>query len=394
MSFPTVNAHPAEADAADQRRSTMQHRFNDRPLLVFWEVTTACDLACRHCRADAQHQANPHELNTVEGRQLIDELSQLASPRPILVLTGGDCLKRPDLLQLIDYAKASAIPVALAPSVTPLLTRATMDEWRDHGVKTVSISLDGMDAATHDGVRGVPGHFSATLTALRELKEAGFTVQINTTVMAGNVEQLSDIVQILLRHDIDIWEVFLLVATGRGAGIAATSPQQNEDVGHFLVDASRYGVTVRTVEGPFVRRIAQQRHEGVASPATGELYDRLRRRLRDVVGEPTHTPCVPSAATRDGNGIVFVGATGEVYPSGFLPRSLGNVRRSSLMNLYRNAPLMRAIRDADFQGACGRCSFKRLCGGSRSRAFAATRDPLGSDPACVMVRPLHSSRAT
>ena len=376
----------ASLHSAEHRRAILQRRFNDRPLLVFWELTKACDLACRHCRADAQRNASLGELTTAEGYQIIDELSQFASPRPILILTGGDCLKRPDLLELIDYAKRASLPVALAPSVTPLLTPDTMREWRDHGVTTASISLDGKDEQTHDGVRGVSGHFSATMTTLSALKDAGFTVQINTTIMAGNVEQLADIAAILVAQNIDIWEVFFLVATGRGTEVGATTPQQNEDVCHFLVDASRYGVTVRSVEGPFLRRVTQQRHEGVTGPRTGQLYERLRQRLLYVLGDPTHDPCVPSAATRDGNGIVFVSATGDVYPSGFLPHALGNVRESSLIALYRNAPLMVSIRDADFHGTCGRCSFKRLCGGSRSRAFATTGDALGSDPACVMVR--------
>ena len=371
--------------AGDRRRAVLQRRFNDRPLLVFWEMTKACDLACLHCRADAQHCPAPDELSTAEGMRMIDDLSALAAPRPILILTGGDCLKRADLLELIDHAKSSSLPVALAPSVTPLLTTERMRELRAHGISTVSISLDGRDPATHDAVRGVPGHFEATLRTLRELKDAGFTVQINTTVMAGNVEQLADVAELLHELRIDIWEVFFLIPTGRGVDVNATTPQQNEDVCHFLVDASQYGFIVRSVEGPFLRRVNQQRLEGVEGPATGELYARLRRRLGELLGEPTHEVCAPSAATRDGNGIVFVGATGDVYPSGFLPTALGNLRESSLVEVYRDAPLMRAIRDASFTGPCGTCEFRDLCGGSRSRAFAASGDPLASDPACLLV---------
>jgi radical SAM protein len=383
-----LNAHEmsrSELHPGDHRREVLQRRFNDRPLLVFWEMTKACDLACFHCRADAQHEPGPCELSTDEGRHLIDELAQLASPRPILILTGGDCLKRPDVLELIDYARSVAVPVALAPSVTPLLTTDRMIELREHGIKTVSISLDGMDATTHDAVRGVPGHFDATMTTLGQLKDAGFTVQINTTVMARNVEQMADIARLLHTQRIDIWEVFFLISTGRGTDVNASSPQQNEDICHFLVDASQYGFTVRSVEGPFLRRVNRQRHEGIAGPATSDLYDRLHARLRELLGQPTHDVCAPSAATRDGNGIVFVGATGDVYPSGFLPLPLGNLRAASLVTLYRDTPLMRAIRDAAFHGVCGECSYRQLCGGSRSRAFASSGDPLASDPACVLV---------
>ncbi len=371
--------------AREHRYEVLQRRFTDRPLLVFWEMTKACDLACFHCRADAQHEPSPCELSTDEGRRMIDELAALASPRPILILTGGDCLKRPDLTELIDYARSVAVPVALAPSVTPLLTPEKMRELREHGVKTVSISLDGMDATTHDAVRGVPGHFDATMATLGHLKQAGFTVQVNTTVMARNVEQMADIARILHVNHIDIWEVFFLISTGRGTDVNASTPQQNEDICHFLVDASQYGFTVRSVEGPFLRRVNQQRHDLAPGPATSDLYHRLHRRLGELLGEPTHDVCAPSAATRDGNGIVFVGATGDVYPSGFLPLALGNLRDSSLVEIYRDHPLMRSIRDAAFVGACGACSFRQLCGGSRSRAFAVSGQPLESDPACILV---------
>ena len=385
MKIQEHGARDSGVRAGEHRREILQRRFQDRPLLVFWEMTKACDLACSHCRADAQSERGPRELTTEEGRRMIDSLAVLASPRPILILTGGDCLKRPDLVELVDYARAAQLPVALAPSVTPLLTRVRMDELRRHGISTVSISLDGMDATTHDAVRGVQGHFTATMIALNQLKDAGFTVQINTTVMATNVEQLADVAKILRDLRIDIWEVFFLIPTGRGIDVNASSPQQNEDICNFLVDASQYGFVVRAVEGPFLRRVSQERQNRIGGPATSELYGRLAARLRDVLGPPTHDVCAPSAATRDGNGIVFVGATGDVYPSGFLPLAQGNVRQTSLIDIYRDSPIMKAIRDAAFHGVCGQCASRQLCGGSRSRAFAVSGDPLGSDPACILV---------
>ena len=235
----------------------------------------------------------------------------------------------------------------------------------------------------------MPGHFAATMLTLRQLKDAGFTVQINTTVMAGNVRQFADVAALLRDFHIDIWEVFFLISTGRGVDVNATTPQQNEDLCHFLVDASRYGFIVRSVEGPFLRRVNQQRLEMVEGPATGSLYQFLGERLRELLGPPTHDVCAPSAATRDGNGIVFVGATGDIYPSGFLPTPLGNLRHHSLIEVYRDSPVMRAIRDTAFSGPCGSCDYRELCGGSRSRAYAASGDPLASDPACILVSPAH-----
>lgn len=373
-------------------RTMARRQFEDRPLLVFWEMTKACGLACLHCRACAQLEPSEDELSEVEGRALIDELAAMGRPRPILILTGGDCLKRPDLLELISYAAERAVPVAVAPSVTDLLDDSIMHALRQHGVKTVSLSLDGANAATHDGVRGVQGHFDATMKAVSSLKRCGFTVQINTTVMASNIEQLADVAALVRDRGVDIWEVFFLIVTGRGASAMATTAQQNEDVGNFLVDASRYGFTVRTVEAPFFRRIAAERRDaGDDGPdyVGSALYASLRERLVTLLGEPSLPARTPSAATRDGKGIIFVATNGDVYPSGFLPVRLGNVREQKLSDIYRDNELLRKIRGADFSGVCGRCAFAQICGGSRSRAFATSGDPLASDPGCLLVESGH-----
>ena len=358
-------------------------RFDDRPLLVFWETTTACDLACRHCRACAVSEPRPGELTTDEGRALIDELAAVGRPRPILVLTGGDCLKRPDLVELVAHAEARQVPVALAPSVTALLEDETLRQVRAHGVTTASLSLDGAGPATHDGVRGIPGHFDRTIEAIARLRRHGFTVQVNTTVMAANLDELADVAVLLHSLGVDIWEVFFLITTGRGVDVAETTAAQNEDVCEFLVDASRYGFTVRTVEAPFFRRVsAERRHR----PARGgPLYRRLHHQLVTRLGEPTAPVRAPSAATRDGKGIVFVSADGDIYPSGFMPLRLGNVRTDGLLDVYRTHPTLRAIRAASFHGPCGTCTHAERCGGSRARALAATGDPLASDPGCLLV---------
>jgi radical SAM protein len=358
-------------------------RFDDRPLLVFWETTTACDLACRHCRACAVSEPRPGELTTEEGRNLIDELAAVGRPRPILVLTGGDCLKRPDLLELVSHAEARGVPVALAPSVTPLLEDEILNQVRAHGVTTASLSLDGAGPATHDGVRGIPGHFDRTIDAIARLRRQGFTVQVNTTVMAPNLEELGDVAVLLHGLGVDIWEVFFLITTGRGVDVAETTSYQNEDVCEFLVDASRYGFTVRTVEAPFFRRVAAERRHRPARG--GSLYSRLHQRLVSQLGEPSAPVRAPSAATRDGKGIVFVAADGDIYPSGFMPLRLGNVRVDGLLDVYRTHPTLRAIRGASFHGPCGVCTYAERCGGSRARALAATGDPLGSDPGCPIV---------
>jgi radical SAM protein len=353
-----------------------------RPILVFWETTRACLLACRHCRASAIPTSLPGELSTEEGERFLDSLTGFGRPYPVLVLTGGDVLMRPDLLRLTARARRLGLPVAVSPSVTERLEPSVLDAIRRNGVKVASISLDGAGPETHEGLRGVDGHFQKTLAAIGLLRGHGFTVQVNTVVRPENVEELPQIAALVAAAGASIWELFFLVRVGRGSQLAELSPQENEDVSHFHVDASRYGFIVRTVEAPFFRRVVAWQQEGRECD-TGALYERLSARLRTLLGEPRTKARAQTKGTRDGKGIVFVSHDGDVYPAGFLPLAVGNVREQSLVDLYRDSPLLREIRAARFSGRCGACEYADLCGGSRARAYATSGDPLGEDPACA-----------
>ncbi len=357
-----------------------------RPILVFWETTKACGLACRHCRAEAVAASAPGELTDPEAGAFLDSLAGFGSPRPVLVATGGDVLERRDLDALLDRAATLRIPVALAPSVTPLLTDERVAAMRAAGVKVASISLDGASASTHERIRGVAGHHAATLAAIRRLRRHGIAVQVNTVVMRETVDELPTILRLARDAGASIWELFFLVQVGRGRALGELTPEENEDVCHFLADASRYGLVVRTVEAPFFRRVVAQQEDGETAPA-GALYRRLNGRLRQELGEPSGRSKAQTKGTRDGRGIVFVAHDGAVHPSGFLPLPLGNVRDETLVRIYREHPLLRRIRAAEFSGACGVCPYRELCGGSRARAFAATGDPLAADPACAFRPP-------
>ena len=355
--------------------------YAQRPMLVFWETTRACALACKHCRASATMQALPGELTTTQGKDLIDQVAGFGRPYPILVLTGGDCLMRPDLFELVDYATGLGLPTALSPSVTPTLTPQMIERIVASGVKAVSISLDGAVAATHEGVRGIPDHFNDTVAAIRALAAAGLTVQVNTTVMRANVEELADVAALIKNAGAAIWEVFFLVQVGRGVSTEAVTPAEHEDICHFLFDASQHGFIVRTVEAPFFRRVVARRRAGDPAP-TSAGYTTLSARLETLMGPPAGLPRAQTASTRDGKGIVFVAYDGEVYPAGFLPLGLGNVCTTPLAEIYRDNPLLKQIRATEFTGRCGSCEYADLCGGSRARAFASSGDPLGEDPAC------------
>jgi AdoMet-dependent heme synthase len=329
------------------------------------------------------HAGAAGELSTEEGHALIEQVAGFGRPYPILVLTGGDCLLRPDLFHLVEHAVSLGIPVCLSPpSVTSLLDAAMVAQIARSGVRAVSVSLDGCQAQTHDGVRGIAGHFEATVAAIGQLAASGVTVQVNTTVMDGNVDDLPAVAALVAQAGAHIWEVFFLVQVGRGAAARPVSPDVHEELCHFLYHASTHGFIVRTVEAPFFRRVVTWRRAGAPAPESA-LYHRLSAELVGLLGPGTGHPSAHTAPTRDGKGIVFIAHDGEVYPAGFLPLGLGSVRTRPLRELYLDDPLLKSIRAARFTGRCGRCEYADLCGGSRARAYAATGDPLGDDPACL-----------
>ncbi|MEX0991254.1 MAG: TIGR04053 family radical SAM/SPASM domain-containing protein [Actinomycetota bacterium] len=369
----------------------LRHDPARRPFLVIWELTRACDLACQHCRAVAKPERDPDELTTEEGYRLLEEIVAFGRPPPLFVMTGGDPLKRPDLLDLIRAARSLGLPVAVAPSATPALTGENLGRLREAGVTALSLSVDGSVPHIHDGFRGVPGVFDATMSAWREARRLGFHVQINTTVSGTNLPNLADIARIVYREGAMTWSVFSLVPTGRGVKLRQLGPSQGEDVLHFLYDVN-HTISVKTTEAPAFRRVSIQRRileEHGRNPVTelglGDTYLRLRAGLRAVGLAPgdgeVKRPPLPVSA---GSGFLFISHTGDVSPSGFLPLAAGNVRRRSLADIYRTSPLFTSLRDPDLlKGRCGRCEFAAVCGGSRSRAFAMTGDPLQEEGSCA-----------
>lgn len=364
-----------------------------RPFLAIWETTQACDLACRHCRADARPHHDPLELSTAEGYALIDDLAGLGTPRPLFVLTGGDPFKRADLLSLTRYAAGRGLPVALSPSGTPLLTEENLAAIKAAGAKAVSLSLDASTPERHDAFRGVPGSFALTENGWRAARRVGLKVQINTTITRQTLDDLPALFSRVREIGAMTWSLFFLVPTGRGQAADEISPAEYEDVLHVLYDASKY-VSLKTTEGHHYKRIVLQRtaleHAGLDAEAVLPLGDTYRR-LRAGLDAATGGEAPPRDALRrtpmhlnSGEGFVFISHRGEVFPSGFLPLSAGNVRQQPLSTLYAESPLFQTLRDTTrLKGRCGACEYASVCGGSRSRAFAMTGDPLAEEPFCV-----------
>jgi radical SAM protein, BA_1875 family len=352
--------------------------YNRAPMLVYWETTLACGLACRHCRASAISERNPLELTTEEGYRLLDDVTAFGRPYPHVVFTGGDPLNRPDLHDLVRAATARGIGASLAPAATPLLTQEVMESLREAGIQNISLSLDGSNAERHDGFRMVPGTFDKTLQAAKWARAAGLPIQVNTLVTDETLADLPAVYELLQGMDIMRWSLFMLISVGRGTALREVSPGESEKLNLWLWGLSKEApFQVKTTEATHYRRIAIR-----AMEAAGMDADAI---AKTSVGR--------GFGIRDGNGIVFIAHDGTVNPSGFLPIPLGNVREASIVDLYRDHPVMRALRNPEgFKGRCGACEYTRICGGSRARAYAWTGDPLEADPLCPYIPSASPSR--
>ncbi|MGZ4140848.1 MAG: TIGR04053 family radical SAM/SPASM domain-containing protein [Actinomycetota bacterium] len=370
--------------AAQQARSDRDARLaawdlDEAPFTIAWEVTRACPYTCVHCRADAQPYPDPNELSTEEARRLITELARFGPC--ILVLTGGDPMARRDLEDIVAAAHASGLKVALTPSATARVTRRRIQGLRDAGVRRVALSVDAPSASAHDAFRGLPGSFARTRAIANMLGEEGVPLQINTTIarhLAGGLTEMASTVESFTPVQ---WSLFFLVQTGRGSVLEMLTPDEHE---RFFDWIATYAQTatfdVKVTEAPAYRRVLAQagrRREGVG-PATGTVAG-AGFRFADGLNRP-------ALGIGDGKGFMFISHTGDVTPSGFLPLPAGNVRKRSPVDIYREAPLFRALRAPDLlEGRCGQCEYRQLCGGSRARAYAATWNPLAEDPSCAYV---------
>lgn len=339
------------------------------PFIVIWETTRACALACVHCRAEAIPRRDPRELTTEEGRALIETVRRFGDPPPLLVFTGGDPLRRPDIVDLVRHGTAQGLSVSLTPSATGAATEARLKALRDAGLARLAVSLDGASAAVHDAFRRVQGSHRHTLRILDRARALGIPLQINTTICRRTVRELPVLVREVERWGIALWALFFLIPVGRADADQALDAAEIESVLQWAAGlVGRVPFAIKTTEAPHFQRVLATRR---ASSAFAHPV------APDAVGR------APRAVT-DGNGFVFVDHVGNICPSGFLPLRAGNVCTGDLVAVYRDAPLFRALRDPDrLGGRCGVCEYRDRCGGSRARAYAATGDPLAEDSGCA-----------
>jgi radical SAM protein len=356
--------------------------FAISPFLVIWETTQSCALVCRHCRASAQPGRDPRELTTDEGRRIIDEVAEMGTP--LLVLSGGDPVNRPDLLDLIRHGKSRSLRMATIPAATDCLTRDLVQDLRAAGLDQMAVSLDFPRAEQHDAFRGVPGSFAKTMQAVAWAHEARLPLQVNTTVCGDTAPYLEEMAEFVQGLGIVFWEVFFLVPMGRGTLLSGLSASECERLFEVIYRLQRKGdFIVKVTEAPHYRRhVAQREMKEAGRSARPAGPATMPDRLTQSEG-PGHTVGLAPRGVNSGKGFLFVSHVGEIFPSGFLPIPVGNVRQISLAHAYRDTKLFRDLRAPDLlKGRCGRCEFREICGGSRSRAFGLTGDPFETDPWC------------
>jgi radical SAM protein len=375
MTETRLSAHAAEERTYHDHR--MIHAdFALAPFTIAWEVTRACAFACKHCRADAQHQRDPNELTTEEGYCLIDRLAEFSSP--ILIFTGGDPMMRRDLFDLIAYATRKGLRCSLTPTATALPTVGRLAQAKEAGIRRIALSLDAPTPGTHDEFRQVPGSWDRTMKILHDAKNVGLSVQVNTTVSTFNVDRLIDMVPFVQEVDAVQWSVFFLVPTGRAQIQTMISAQKHEEVFNWLYDLSQQApFDIKATAAPMYRRVAIQRKKAESTAGQPVTFQGAGFQYADGLNRPTK-------GVNDGNGFLFISHLGQIMPSGFLPIDCGNVRDQDVVEVYRNHPVFRNLRSYQkLKGKCGICDFREVCGGQRGRAYGVTGDYMESDPACA-----------
>ncbi len=372
------NAHDARSAMMKKLRDI---DFSVSPFIVIWEITQACDLACRHCRAEAIDWRDPRELTTEEGLDLIDQVHSMGAQ--IMVLTGGDPAKRDDIFDLIRHGSELGLRMATIPAATEKLTPELIKKLKTSGLSQIALSLDGPNAEVHDTFRGVQGAFELTMKGAQYIREEGIPLQINTTFSEYNFDYFDEIAELVKSLGVVFWEVFFLVPMGRGKLLKQMSARKFENLFEKLYNFSKeVDFIVKITEAQHYRRyVIEQEKKNLSMGESLEvkLPDRMTRDFGPG-GSIGHAPKGVNA----GNGYVFISHIGDIYPSGFLPLKTGDVRNDSLADIYSNHEVFRLLRNLDcLLGKCGLCEYRTVCGGCRSRAYAMTGNIMAPEPFCV-----------
>ena len=339
------------------------------PRLIFWELTKRCNLACIHCRAEAHNDFYEDELTLEEIHRVMDDIAR--HYKPIMVLTGGEPLYRSDIHEIASYATSKGFKAALATNGT-LIDESTARKIRRSGIERVSVSLDGKDAPSHDGFRGISGSFDLALQGIACLRDAGVEFQINTTISKRNADDIAEILSLAEEVGARALHLFMLVPVGCGVDIAESE----------MISKEKYEALLNW----FYEKSKATKLELKATCAP-HYYRILRQRAREEGRKISFETDGMSAMTRGclaGTGVCFISHRGDVQPCGYLPVVAGNVREKPFHEIWKMSPVFGSLRDLNnLTGKCGLCEFRAFCGGCRARSYYATGDYLSEEPYCA-----------
>lgn len=400
MLLPMIDPRTAENSAGASRLRPSDPLRTAPPLrLVFWETTTACNLACVHCRRlDVSRKLSADDLNPEQAMAFVRSLPQTG--RPILVFSGGEPMMRPDLFDLAEEAQRLDLPTALATNGT-IMNEAVARRIVEVGIQRVSMSFDGPTPEIHDQFRGIDGAFESTVRGFRELRRNGMSMQINTTVARHNYRQLDDMYKLALDLGADALHIFMLVPVGCGMELSddiRLSPEEYEDALNWIYDRSLEGkLHLKATCAPHFFRVMRQRAKADGKPMPMHVHPHKNMHPgMPANGTPAHNGRAMGGGRPDhasmtamtkgclaGQAVCFVSHTGEVFPCGYLPVSSGNVKQVPLPQIWRDSAVFADLRDdSQLEGKCGCCEFKKVCMGCRARAYAQTHDYLAEEPNC------------
>ena len=347
-----------------------KHSHSDVPELrmIAWETTRSCNLSCIHCRAAAEKGPYEGELDTKEALEFLDTVASFS--KPVIILTGGEPLMRPDIYELAAYGTKLGLRMVMATNGT-LVDEASIQKMIDSGIQRMSVSIDGANATSHDNFRRVPGAFNASLKALEIAKKAGLEYQINTTITKINLDEIPAILDLAVSLGAVAHHIFLLVPTGRGKELEEQEipPEEYERTLNWFYDQrEKVPLQLKATCAPHYYRILRQRSKDEGKKVTFETHG-LDAVTRGCLG---------------GVGFCFVSHIGEVQPCGYLEAFSGDIRKTNFKEIWEKSEVFTRLRDFDaLEGKCGICEYRRVCGGCRARAYEITGNYMAEEPYCT-----------
>lgn len=340
------------------------------PRIIAWEITRSCNLSCAHCRAAAEFGHYKGELSLDEIKKVIDNIVTISNP--ILILTGGEPLLRPDIWEIIDYCHEKGAMPVVGTNAT-LITDEIAAKLAEHKIPRISVSIDFATAEEHDAFRGEPGCFDASIEGIKAAKRHGVGVQINTTVTKQNVHELPAIHDLAEELGVDAFHIFMLVPTGRGSDLIdlELSPEESEKALTWAYERQKTSpLHFKPTDSPHYYRIIRQLAKKEGKKVTREEYG-MDAMTRGCLGGITFG---------------FISHVGDVQPCGYFDMQLGNVKEQPFSEIWTNSKVFNDLRDYSLlKGKCGACEYKAVCGGCRARALEVTGDYMESEPYCAYI---------